>query len=98
VVKLASALEHSPRITICFIGNGGVRFREPVCWVPDMASAVAAVSARSLLDVWVPQLVWMLLQFRETDWCGVKVGEGAELEAGDHVSLYVWEVVQLFLE
>ena len=33
----------SPRIVICRVGNGGIRFREPVCCGPDMASVAASV-------------------------------------------------------
>jgi hypothetical protein len=36
-------LQNLPKIVICFVGNGGVRFREPVCSVPTMASALGAV-------------------------------------------------------
>jgi hypothetical protein len=36
-------LQNLPRIVICLIGKGWIRFREPVSCSPTMASAVVAV-------------------------------------------------------
>jgi hypothetical protein len=34
---------NSPKIVICLVGKGGVRFREPVCCAPDMATVTLFV-------------------------------------------------------
>lgn len=35
-----------PRIVICFVGNGGVRLRAPVCPAADCMSATSSVKLR----------------------------------------------------
>jgi hypothetical protein len=48
-LQTESALGNLPRMVNCLVGNGGVRFREPACCAPAMASA--AVS--NLRNWWV---------------------------------------------
>jgi hypothetical protein len=41
-LQTESALGNLPRMVNCLVGNGGVRFREPACCAPAMASAAVS--------------------------------------------------------